>query len=323
MYVPWIITEKDRIMGKIAFIFPGQGAQVTGMGQDIINNNSASMALFAQANDLLDFDLEDICFGDNPLINQTDYTQPALLTVSVALMEAIKEKGISPDVVAGLSLGEYSALVAAGVLRFEDAVLLVRKRGQYMEAAAKENPGTMAAIVGSDVETVQGICDEVNGYVTIANYNNPKQLVISGEIAAVNAAVALCGEKGVRAIPLTVSGAFHSQLMEPAGRALEKALEDCKVSEIEVPYYTNVTGQVVSDVTETKSLLVKQVSGSVRWEDNVREMMADGVDLFIEIGPGKTLAGLIKKIDRKVKVIGVSDSETLDKLVTYMEANHE
>lgn len=310
-------------MSKIAFIFPGQGAQVNGMGQDIIENNENSKAMFDQANQLLDFDLVDICFNDNPLINSTDYTQPALLTVSLALLEAIKEKGISPDMVAGLSLGEYSALVAAGVISFEDAVLLVRQRGQFMESAAKENPGTMAAIVGSDVNTVQEICDAVEGYVTIANYNNPKQLVISGEIKAVELAVAKCGDLGVRAIPLTVSGAFHSDLMKPAAQSLAKVLDSIEVSPMNLPYYTNVTGKVVSDVEKTKSLLVDQVSGSVRWEDNVREMMAAGVTLFVEIGPGKTLAGLIKKIDRKVKVIGVSDSDTLNKLVAYMEENHE
>jgi len=306
-------------MGKIGFIFPGQGAQCVGMGKEIIEKYPKSKAIFDKANGLLDFDLEMICFTENNLINQTDYTQPALLTASIALLEAIKEQGILPDIVAGLSLGEYAALVANGAISFEEAVVLVRKRGQYMEAAAKASKGGMAAIIGADEEAINQVIDSVDGYVSIANYNNPKQKVISGEIESLNKAVELFTEKGITAIPLKVSGAFHSQLMKPAADALALALEDIVVNPFTIPYYTNVTGEVVLDETQVKSLLVKQVVGSVRWEENVVNMIEAGVDLFIEIGPGKTLSGLIKKIDRKVKVINVYDQETLDNLIIYME----
>ncbi|MDA3846665.1 MAG: ACP S-malonyltransferase [Vallitaleaceae bacterium] len=306
-------------MGKIGFIFPGQGAQSVGMGKDIIEKNEKSKAIYDKANALLDFDLEAICFTDNDLINQTNYTQPALLTTSVALLEAIKDQGIIPDMVAGLSLGEYAALVANGAITFEDAIVLVRKRGEYMEAAAQASEGGMAAIIGSDEETIKGIIDSVDGYLGIANYNNPKQIVISGEIKSLNKAVELFTEKGIKAIPLKVSGAFHSQLMKPAADALALALEDITVKPFTTAYYTNVTGQVVMDRKQVKSLLVDQVVGSVRWEENVVNMIAAGVDLFIEIGPGQTLKGLIKKIDRKAKVINVYDQETLDNLIIYME----
>lgn len=306
-------------MGKIAFIFPGQGAQECLMGKDITEQYDMSKTIFEIADSVLDFRVSDICFSDNALIHRTDYTQPALLTTSVALLKAVESKGIKADYTAGLSLGEYSALVANGSLRFEDAVVLVRKRGTYMEDAAQNTEGTMAAIIGSDEATIRDVLDQVEGYGDIANFNNAKQIVISGETQAISQAVEIFTEKGIRAIPLQVSGAFHSKLMASAATKLSEALETVSFKQPTVPHYSNVTGQVVSDNSQIKSLLVDQVCSSVRFEENVKNMIEAGVDLFIEIGPGQTLKGIIKKIDRKVTVMNVSDSASLEKLVASLE----
>lgn len=306
-------------MGKIAFIFPGQGAQVVGMGKDIYEQYEISQSVFDTADDILSFKVSDICFTENELIHRTDYTQAALLTTSIALLRAIESKGIKADYTAGLSLGEYSALVANKSLSFEDAVTLVRKRGMYMEEAAQASVGTMAAIVGSDESTIREVLASVEGYADIANFNNAKQIVISGEKAAILKAVEVFTEKGIRAIPLQVSGAFHSNLMASAAKKLGEALKDLEINEATIPHFSNVTGQIVTDKSEVKTLLEKQVVSSVRWEENVKNMMDLGVDLFVEIGPGQTLKGIIKKIDRKVKVVNVSDSESLNQLVALLE----
>lgn len=289
-------------MSKVAFIFPGQGAQVVGMGKEIIDQYDISKEIFDKADNLLDFDLKALCFSENEDINDTAYTQPALLAVSIAILKVVESLGIKADYVAGLSLGEYSALVAAGVMSFDEAIGIVRQRGQLMQAAAKETTGGMAAIIGSNKEAILEVLAKVDGYVSIANYNSPKQIVIAGEKSAVEATYPLFEEARIKAIPLKVSGAFHCDLMASAAEGLGQVLEAVTLNEPSIPYLTNVTGKVVDDINQTKDLLVEQVKSSVLWEDCVKSMIeAGGVETFVEIGPGKTLAGLLKKIDRKKK----------------------
>lgn len=306
-------------MGKIAFIYPGQGAQSPMMGKDIMDHFEAAKALFDLANSQLDFDLYQICHTDNDAINDTAYTQPALLAVSTAITQVIVALGIKPDYTAGLSLGEYSALVASGVMAYEDAVRVVRERGQRMKAAGKETQGAMAAILGSNREAIQQVLNKVEGYVTFANFNSPKQIVLSGEKAALEACYPHFEAAGIKAIPLKVSGAFHSKLMASAAKGLEAVLEDIVLTPPKVPYLSNVTGQVVEGCEATKDLLIQQLTGTVLWEDNVKTLIQLGVETFVEIGPGKTLAGLIKKIDRKKKVISVSDTASLEQLKQHLE----
>lgn len=305
-------------MNKIAFVFPGQGAQYVGMGEEIIKGNHESKAIFDSANRILDFDLEEICFSKQEKIDITEYTQPALLTVSIAILKAVEAVGIKPDYVAGLSLGEYSALVANGCITFEDAVHLVRKRGQFMEEAARKTQGSMAAVIGSNREIIEKECENVTGIVGIANYNSPVQMVIAGEIQAVAEASSNLSEKGIRVIPLTVSGAFHSILMQEAADQLATVLKDIQVNAFETPYTTNVTGEIVDTCEGVKDLLIQQVVSPVKWEDCINSLIAKGVDTFIEIGPGKTLSGLIKKIDRSMKVLNIEDLNSLRSLEEWL-----
>lgn len=307
-------------MSKIGFIFPGQGAQVLDMGKDIIEKHRGAKEVFDKANALLDFDLYELCFTENDLLNDTAYTQPALLTVSMALYEGLKEAGIKADYVAGLSLGEYSALVASNVFSLEDGVRLVRERGKLMQEAAHKTQGGMAAIIGSSKDEIEAILDKVEGYVTIANYNSPKQIVVAGSLEALEEAYPLFETAKIKAIPLVVSGAFHSELMAYAAEGLAHVLEPIKQNKAETPYFTNVTGDLVVDEEKIKDLLVRQVKASVKWEDCVTNMIKAGVDTFVEIGPGKTLAGLIKKIDRKVTVLNVSDAESLSTAISALKA---
>lgn len=308
-------------MSKVAFIFPGQGAQCAFMGKEIVDNFKESKKVFDQANDVLDFDLYDLCFSENDMINDTAYTQPALLAVSIAILKVVESLGLKADYTAGLSLGEYSALVASGVIDFEEAIRIVRKRGQFMQAAAKITSGGMAAILGSNKEAILEVLNQVDGYVAIANYNSPKQIVIAGEKEAVLATYPLFEAAKIKAIPLNVSGAFHCDLMAGAADELAEVLETANYNEANIPYLTNVTGKVVEDIESVKDLLVTQVKSSVLWEECVKTMIDEGVETFIEIGPGKTLAGLLKKIDRKKKVINVSDLASLEKLKLYLEEN--
>ena len=306
-------------MGKIAFIFPGQGAQHVGMGQDIISNFIESKKVFDRANDLLDFDLYALCNTENTQINDTAYTQVALLSVSIATLKVIEDMGVKADYLAGLSLGEYSALVASGLLSFDEAIDIVRKRGQFMQEAALETDGGMAAIIGSNQAAILEVFDQVEGYLTIANYNSSKQIVIAGEKDALNKSYPLFEAAKIKVIPLNVSGAFHSELMATAAEKLRPRLESVTFNEYTTPYLTNVTGKVVADTSQIKNLLITQVKSPVLWENNVLEMIELGVDTFIEIGPGNTLAGLIKKIDRKKKVISVNSIDGLEELKTHME----
>ena len=302
-------------MGKTAFIFPGQGAQYVGMGKDFRDRYETAKAVYACAGEAVGFSVEDICFTENEKINITEYTQIAMLATEVAILRVMEEKGIKADVCAGLSLGEYGALAAAKVLDDKALFQLIRKRGIFMQEAYPVG-GAMAAVLGMDGDRIREICEDTEGIVSVANYNCPGQIVITGEEGAVAAASAKLSEAGAkRCIPLNVSGPFHSALLEGAGEMLGKELEQFTVAAPEIPYITNVTAQYVNDADVIKDLLKKQVSSSVCWQQSMERMIADGVDTFIEIGPGKTLTGFMKKISKDVKVMNVDKAEDLEKVM--------
>ncbi|MBO5208199.1 MAG: ACP S-malonyltransferase [Lachnospiraceae bacterium] len=301
-------------MGKIAFMFPGQGAQYVGMGKDFYEQIPVCKEMFELAGKASGLDMEKLCFEENEQINITEYTQIAMLATEVAMLKAIEEKGIKPDVTAGLSLGEYGALVASGVMTPEDVFKVVRKRGIYMQEAVP-NGGAMVAVLGLDTAVIEQICEETPGMVTIANYNCPGQIVITGEEGAAQAAVEKLTAAGAkRCVTLKVSGPFHSPLLVGAGEKLAKELDNVTISDIQIPYITNVTAEYVTDKEQVKSLLEKQVSSSVRWQQTIEKMIADGVDTFVEIGPGKTLTGFMRKINKDMKVLNVEKVEDLEKL---------
>lgn len=306
-------------MYKTAFLFPGQGAQYVGMAKDFYEQVEESKEVFERANKVLDFDVIKMCFEENEELNQTEYTQAAMVTACVSILEAVKKKGIKADITAGLSLGEYAALVANDVLSFEDAVALVRKRGIYMSNEVPNGEGSMAAILGLDVETIERICkeveDETNMCVQPANYNCPGQIVISGKKEAVLAACDRLKEAGAkRALELKVSGPFHSALLKGAGDKLSEELKNVVVNPMTIPYVCNAKAEIVLDVSQTKELLEKQVYSPVRWQQTMELMIANGVTTFVEIGPSKTLSGFLKKIDKTVTVINIEKMEDLEKL---------
>ena len=301
-------------MGKTAFIFPGQGAQYCGMGQDFYENSKTAKAVFDRATELLGFSMPELCFEKNDRLDITEYTQAAMVTVSVAMMKVMEEQGFRPDVAAGLSLGEYPALVAAGVMSADDAILTVRKRGILMQEAVPAGIGGMSAVLGMTAEQINEVVDPIEN-VQVANYNCPGQIVISGKKEAVEEASEKLKEAGARRVlPLNVSGPFHSHLLEDAGKKLGEYLENVTISEPVIPYVANVTAQYVTSAADVKPLLKKQVSSSVRWQQSVETMLADGVDRFIEIGPGKTLSGFIKKIDKGAAGLNIEKLEDLEKL---------
>lgn len=301
-------------MGKTAFIFPGQGAQYCGMGQDFYENSKTAKAVFDRATELLGFSMPELCFEKNDRLDITEYTQAAMVTVSVAMMKVMEEQGFRPDVAAGLSLGEYPALVAAGVMSADDAILTVRKRGILMQEAVPAGIGGMSAVLGMTAEQINEVVDPIEN-VQVANYNCPGQIVISGKKEAVEETSEKLKEAGARRVlPLNVSGPFHSYLLEDAGKKLGEYLENVTISEPVIPYVANVTAQYVTSAADVKPLLEKQVSSSVRWQQSVETMLADGVDRFIEIGPGKTLSGFIKKIDKGAAVLNIEKLEDLEKL---------
>ncbi|MGG3279762.1 ACP S-malonyltransferase [Paenibacillus solani] len=308
-------------MGKTAFIFPGQGAQSVGMGKDAYDAVPSARDLFQRADDQLGFALSSIIFnGPEEELKQTANTQPALLATSVAYLEAIRSKGVEPDYVAGHSLGEYSALVCAGVLSFEEAVSIVRARGEYMEAAVPGGQGAMAAVLGADREALSELCKNITAeghVVELANMNCPGQIVISGSAAGVAAAAERVKEAGgKRAIPLEVSGPFHSSMMKEAAERLASKLEQASFNTPSVPVVANVTARPVEDAAAIRGLLVEQVYSPVLWHDSVEWMISQGVDTFVEIGPGSVLSGLIKKIDKSVKVINVNSLDSVSLLET-------
>ncbi len=301
-------------MGKTAFMFPGQGAQYVGMGKDFYEQIPVCREMFELAGKASGLDVAALCFEENERINITEYTQIAMLAAEVAMLKAVEERGVKPDVTGGLSLGEYGALVASGVMDPEDVFRVVRKRGIYMQEAVPQG-GAMVAVLGLDTAVIEKICEETEGCVTVANYNCPGQIVITGEEGAAQAAVEKLTAAGAkRCVKLNVSGPFHSPLLTGAGEKLATELAKVEIHDIAIPYIANVTADYVADKEQVKPLLEKQVSSSVRWQQTVERMIADGVDTFIEIGPGKTLSGFMRKIDRDKKVINIEKVEDLEKL---------
>ena len=302
-------------MGKTAVIFPGQGAQYVGMAKDFYDSFKDSKKVFDEADDVLDIELKKICFEENDDINKTEYTQPAMVAAEVAIYEHLKNAGLKADVFAGLSLGEYSALVAAGAMTLADGIKTVRRRGILMQNEVPLGMGGMAAVIAMDADKIAEICENTPGKVQIANYNCPGQIVISGEAEAVKAASAALAEAGAkRVIPLNVSGPFHSQMLVPAGEKLYDFLQGVDVAEGFAPYYCNADAEEITDAAKVKELLKRQVYSSVRWQQTIENMIADGVDTFIEVGPGKTLTGFMKKINREVKSINIATVDDLAKL---------
>lgn len=299
-------------MSKTAFIFPGQGAQYCGMGKDFYEKTEIGKAVYDRASELLGFDVSQLCFTENDRLDITEYTQAAMVTTSIAMMKVLKSKGVEPDVAAGLSLGEYCALAAAGVMSEDDAITTVRQRGILMQEAVPAGIGAMAAVLALDAGRIEEVLKDFED-AEIANYNCPGQIVISGKKEAVEEAGEKLLEAGAkRIIPLKVSGPFHSSMLKGAGEKLGEVLSHVAIKEPAIPYVANVTAAYVTKADEVKQLLQKQVSSSVRWQQSVEAMIADGVDTFIEIGPGRTLAGFMKKINRDVKVLNIEKLEDVD-----------
>ena len=306
-------------MSKIAFIFPGQGAQKAGMGKDFYETFNTAKEIFDQACQWLSLDMKELCFTENDRLDLTEYTQAALVTTCLAMEKVVEEKGLYPDVTAGLSLGEYCAIEVSGGMSMQDAVTTVRKRGILMEQAVPAGQGMMAAVLGMDADKIEAVTDAIDG-VSIANYNCPGQIVITGAKEAVEKASAKLKESGARRVlPLNVSGPFHSAMLEDAGKELAQVLENVSLSPLKIPYVTNVTSQYVENSDETKALLAKQISSSVKWQQSVETMIKEGVDTFVEIGPGKTLAGFMKKIDKTVKVYNIQTVEDVDKVISEIK----
>ncbi|HEM2695991.1 TPA: ACP S-malonyltransferase [Streptococcus suis] len=299
-------------MTKIAFLFAGQGSQTVGMARDLYENYPIVRETFDRASQILGYDIRDLIDNQEDKLHQTRYTQPAILTTSVAIFRLLEEEGVQPDMVAGLSLGEYSALVASGALAFEDAIALIAKRGEYMETAAPAGTGKMVAVLNTDVNLIEEICSTVtSGIVSPANYNTPAQIVIGGEVAAVDEAVELLKEAGVkRMIPLNVSGPFHTALLRPASEQLAQALEQVEFADFQVELVGNTEAKVMKK-EDIKSLLTRQVMEPVRFYESIATMQEAGVTNFIEIGPGKVLSGFVKKIDKTAHVVAIEDIEGL------------
>lgn len=302
-------------MGKTVYMFPGQGVQYAGMGKEFYDRYEVCRAVFDLASNVTGLDIPALCFEENEDLNITEYTQIAMLTVEAAIYMAMEQQNLRPDCAAGLSLGEYGALIVSKALDPADAFRVIRKRGLYMQEAVPEG-GAMAAVMGLDAETVEKACEQTEGIVSVANYNCPGQIVITGEQAAVQAAGEACKAAGAkRTVPLKVSGPFHSKMLETAGAKLAKELENVPVREIVVPYVSNVTADFVTDYEQIKGLLEKQVSSPVRWQQSIEFLIQEGADEFVEIGPGRTLSGFMKKISRDVAVYHIEKPEDLEAYV--------
>lgn len=301
-------------MSKTAFIFPGQGVQKVGMGKDFYENSEVAKYIYDSASEVLQLDMKQLCFEENAELDQTEYTQAALVTTCLAMARVLEGRGIRPDVTAGLSLGEYCAIAMAGGMCDQDAIIAVRKRGILMQEAVPAGVGTMAAVLGMSGGEVESALENIPE-VFVANYNCPGQIVITGKAEAVEEAKEkLVSEGAKRVLPLNVSGPFHSPFLKRAGEKLGEILGSLSFKELEIPYVTNVTAEYVADIDEIKTLLERQVYSSVRWQQSVEKMIASGVDTFVEIGPGKTLAGFIRKISKEVKICNVSTWADVEKI---------
>lgn len=306
-------------MSKIAFIYPGQGAQKAGMGKDFYENSESARAVFDRVSEILDLDMKELCFEENDRLDLTEYTQAALVTTCLAMTKVVSEHGIRPDVTAGLSLGEYCAIAVAGGMSGEDAIRTVRKRGILMQNTVPAGEGAMAAVLGMEASAIEEVIEDIEG-VTIANYNCPGQIVITGVTAKVEEASEKLKAAGAkRVVMLNVSGPFHSPLLKSAGEELLKELENVEIHKLEIPYVTNVTAEYVQNEEEIKGLLGQQVSSSVRWEQSIRKMIEEGVDTFVEIGPGKTLAGFMRKISRDVAMYNIGTWEDVEKVAEALK----
>jgi [acyl-carrier-protein] S-malonyltransferase len=310
-------------MKGTAFIFPGQGSQHIGMGKVFYDNFPVARQVFQEADDSLHFALATLCFqGPEDVLKLTENTQPAILTTSVAALRVLQsETGLEAELAAGHSLGEYSALVAAGALAFPDAVKIVRLRGRFMQEAVPVGEGAMAAVLGLERKDVEAVCEQVSAgeVLSPANFNCPGQIAIAGHSKAVQRAIEKIKEMGKKAVLLPVSAPFHSPLMKPAGVRLEKELEPIPVSDLKIPVITNVEAQFNTSKDRVKGLLVAQVSSPVRWEESMRAMIDHGIERVLEIGPGKVLSGLMKRIDAKIKMANVEDVDTLKKVDAFMK----
>ncbi len=307
---------------KTAFIFSGQGAQYKGMGKELCENFKCADEIFERAEKSLGFSVKEICFENEEQLNKTEFTQPSILTMSTAALKVLEEHGVKADYAAGLSLGEYSAYVASGAFSFDETVSIVRKRGRFMTEAVPEGVGAMYAILGLDRKTVEDTCEEYKqyGFVSPANYNAPGQIVIAGEAEVAEKTAAALKEKGAKmTVKLNVSGPFHTALLKPASDKLAVELEKMTISDMNIPVITNVTGTEVEKKEDIIPLLIKQVMSPVKWEDTVNYLYNKGVDTFIEVGPGKTLSGFVKRTVKGVKIYNVEDMKSLEKTLKGLE----
>ena len=310
-------------MSKIAFLYPGQGAQCAGMGADFYEHSPLAREVFDLADELLGLDMKSLCFEENDRLDLTEYTQAAMVTTCLAMTKVLEHEGLVPDITAGLSLGEYCAIAAAGGMSIGDAIRTVRVRGLLMQNTVPSGEGAMAAILGMKGEKIEEVLKDIE-QVTIANYNSPGQIVITGETKAVEAACQSLKEAGAkRAVFLNVSGPFHSPLLNGAKEELAHVLDSVSFSPLRIPYVTNVTAKEVTDISETKQLLTTQMCAPVRWQQSMEYMIENGVDTFIEIGPGKTLTGFLKKINRNVKFYNISSWGDIETVIQSLGKDFE